>query len=126
MTGLARLAPRHIAEWHFRHVLTATYWSLRALVWWFADQAMAMLLPPDERVCYLVVDSTLKSKRGAKDPVAQKWRLNENGPYLLGLHLVLVLLQWGNCRIPIDFEIVPRKEHPRAYLQSPTITRSRL
>ena len=31
--GLARLAPRHIAEWHLRRLLTAGYWNARLLVW---------------------------------------------------------------------------------------------
>jgi hypothetical protein len=41
--GLARLAPRHIAEWHLRRLLTATYWNWRVLLWWFADQVIAIL-----------------------------------------------------------------------------------
>ena len=27
--GLARLAPRHIAEWHLRRLLKAAYWPMR-------------------------------------------------------------------------------------------------
>jgi hypothetical protein len=46
--GLARLAPRHIAEWHLRRLLKATYWSWRVLLWWFADQVIATLAPPED------------------------------------------------------------------------------
>lgn len=111
--GLARLAPCHIAEWHLRRLLAAGYWNARLLVWWFADQVIATLPPPDDGVCYLVVDSTLKSKTGQKHPLAKKYRLNEYGPYVFGLHLVVVMLPWGNYRIPVDFELVRRKDDPK-------------
>ncbi len=111
--GLARLAPRHIAEWHLRRLLTATYWHARILWWWFADQASAVLPPPDDGVCSLVVDSTLKSQTGQQHPLAKKGRLNEYAPYIFGLHIVVVMLQWGNDRIPIDCELVRRKDHPK-------------
>ncbi|HEX2244155.1 MAG TPA: transposase [Gammaproteobacteria bacterium] len=110
--GLARLMPRHIAEWHLRRLLTAAYWNWRVLRWWFADQVIATLPPPDDGVGYLVVDSTLKDKTGQKPPLAKKGRLNEYAPYIFGLHIVVVMLQWGNYRIPVDFEIVRRQGHP--------------
>ena len=113
LTGLARLAPCHIAEWHLRRFLTAAYWNWRLLLWWFADQAIAALPPPDDGVCYLVVDSTLKGKTGQQHPFAKKGRLNEYAAYIFGLHMVIVMLQWGNYRIPVDFEIIRRKEDPR-------------
>jgi hypothetical protein len=111
--GLARLAPRHIAEWHLRRLLTAGYWNARLLVWWFADQVLATLPPPHDGVCSLVVDSTLKSKTGQKHPLAKKYRLNEYGPSIFGLHLVVVMLQWGNDRLPVDFELGRRKDAPQ-------------
>jgi DDE superfamily endonuclease len=111
--GLARLAPRHIAEWHLRRLLTAAYWNARLLLWWFADQVIATVSPPDDGVCYLVVDSTLNSKTAEKHPLAKKGRLNEYGPYVFGVHLVVVMLQWGNYRIPVDFELVRRKADPK-------------
>jgi hypothetical protein len=111
--GLARLAPRHIAEWHLRRLLTATNWTWRVLLWWFADQVFGTLPPPEDGVCYLVVDSTLKHKTGQKHPLAKKRRLNEYAPYTIGLHLVVVMLHWGSCRIPVDFEIVRRNDDAR-------------
>jgi hypothetical protein len=110
--GLARLTPRHIAEWHLRRLLTAAYWNWRILLWWFVDQVIAILPPPDDGVCYLVVDSTLKDKTGQKHPLAKKGRLNEYAAYVFGLHIVVVMLQWGNSRVPVDFELVRRKDQP--------------
>lgn len=118
LTGLARLAPCHIAEWHLRRFLTAAYWNWRVLLWRFADQAIAALPPPDDGVCYLVVDSTLKGKTGQQHPLAKKGRLNEYAPYIFGLHMVIVMLHWGNYRIPVDFEIIRRKEDPRYRLEN--------
>lgn len=109
LTGLARLTPRHIAERHFRRLLTAAYWNWRVLLWWFADQVIETLPPPADGVCYLVVDSTLKEKTGQQHPLAKKGRLNEYAPYIFGLHIVVMMLHWGNYRVPVDFEIVRRK-----------------
>jgi hypothetical protein len=110
--GLARLTPRHIAEWHLRRLLTAACWNWQLLWWWFVDQVVAMLPPPDDGVCYLVVDSTLKDNTGQKHPLTKKGRLNEYAAYVFGLHIVVLMLQWGNFRIPVDFELVRRKDQP--------------
>jgi Transposase DDE domain len=110
--GLARLAPRQIAEWHVRRLLAATYWNGRVLLWWFADQVIATRPPPEDGVCDLVVDSTLKDNTGPKHPLAKNGRLNEYAPFIFGLHVVVVMLQWGNYRIPVDFEMVRRKDDP--------------
>lgn len=110
LKGLARLTRRHIAAWHFRRLLTATYWNWRVLLWWFADQVIATLPPPQDGVCSLVVDSTLKEKTGQKHPLAKTGRLNEYAPYIFGLPMVVVMLHWGNSRIPVDCEIVRRKD----------------
>jgi len=96
ITGLARLTPRHLAEWHLRRWLTAAYWHARVLLWWFADQVMAILPPPEDGVCYVVVDSTFKSTTAQKHPLAKKGRLNEYAPDVFGLHMVIVMLQGGN------------------------------
>jgi len=64
-------------------------------------------------VCSLVVDSTIKDKTGSKHPLAKNGRLNVYAPYVFGLHVVVVMRQWGNYRIPVDFEIVRRKYHPQ-------------
>jgi hypothetical protein len=112
LTGLAQLAPRPIAEGHLRRLLTATYWHGRVLWWWCADQGLATLTAPEDGVCSLVVDSTLKDKTGQKHPLAKKGRLNAYAPYVFGLHMVVVRLPWGNSRVPVDFAIVRRKAHP--------------
>ena len=112
LKGLARCAPPHIAEWPFRRLLTATYWNGRVLLWWCADQVIAPRPPPKNGVCSLVADSPLKDNTGQKPPLATQGRLNEDAPDVFGLHLGLVMLQWGHYRIPVDVELVRRKAHP--------------
>jgi hypothetical protein len=113
ITGLARSAPRPMAAWHVRRVLTATSWQARILLWWLADQALAVLPPPEDGGGSLVVDSRLKRHPGQQQPLAQKGGLNEDAPDLFGLHIVVVRRQWGNDRLPVDVELVRRKAHPQ-------------
>jgi hypothetical protein len=113
LTGVARLAPRPIAAWHLRRLLTAAYGTWRVLLWWFADQAIAALPPPAERVCSWVVESRLKGKPGPPPPVAKKARLHEEAPDLFGLPRVMRILPWGNSRMPGDCELVRRQEDAR-------------
>ena len=68
-------------------------------------QALVAFPPPGDGVLYLVVDSTLKGKRTKKNPLVKKGRLNEHAPFTVGLHLVLLIAQWGVYRIPLDFRL---------------------
>jgi hypothetical protein len=111
--GVARLAPRHLAEWQLRRLLTAAYGPWRTLLWWLADQVIATLPPPADGVCSLVVDQTRKDQTGPKPPLAKTGRLHEDSPYSFGLPIVVVIRQWGHDRIPGDVELVRRPEHSR-------------
>jgi hypothetical protein len=57
--------------------LRADYRNARILVWWFANQGIVTLPPPEDREYHLVVKSTLKGKTALKHPSAKKGRLNE-------------------------------------------------
>jgi hypothetical protein len=50
--------------------------------------------------------------------LAKKWRLNAYAPYVFGLHFVVLMLHWGNTRVPVVFEIVRRKEDPKSRLEN--------
>jgi hypothetical protein len=58
-------------------------------------------------VCFLVVDSTLKERTGHKHPLGQKGSLNEDGPYVFGLHLVVVVADAAAASI-MDIEVIRR------------------
>ena len=109
---LARHGPSHLAYQHYRRLLCATYWCTKTLLWWFVEQALQAFPPPEDGVLYLIGDSTLKSKRGPKHPVAQKTRLSQHHPYVFGFRIVLLMAQWGVYRIPVDFALLRRKDAP--------------
>lgn len=95
LKGLARHGPVHLAYHHYRRLLCAAYWCTKTLLWWFADQALQALPPPENGLLYLVADSTLKGKRGAKHPVAQKTRLSQHHPYVFGFRIEFLMAQWN-------------------------------
>jgi hypothetical protein len=120
--GLARYTPTHVAAWHLRRLLAAGRWQWEQVLHWLVSEALAAFPPPKDGIVYLVVDSTLKSKRGKKNPLAKKGRLNEYAPFTFGLHVVIVIAQWDVYRIPLAFRLVKPKDHP-AYQSENTLVR---
>jgi hypothetical protein len=108
--GLARYTPTHVAAWHLRRLLAAGRWRWEQVLQGLVSEALAAFPPPKDGILYLVVDSTLKSKRGKKNPLAKKGRLNEYAPFTFGLHVVIVIAQWDVYRIPLAFRLVKPKE----------------
>jgi hypothetical protein len=112
LQGLARYIPSHVAAWHLRRLLAAGRWQWARVVEWLVSQALSAFPPPRDGVLYLVVDSTLKSKRAKKNPLAKKGRLKEYAPYTFGLHVVILLAQWDVYRVPLAFRRVEPKGSP--------------
>jgi hypothetical protein len=110
--GVARYTPPHVAAWHLRRLLAAGRWQWEQVLQWLVSEALAAFPPPKDGVLYLVVDSTLKGKRGKKNPLAKKGRLNEYAPFTFGLPMVIVIAQWDVYRIPLAFRLVKPKDHP--------------
>ncbi len=108
--GLARYTPTHVAAWHLRRLLAAGRWQWERVLEWLVSEALAAFPPPKDGVLYVVVDSTLKGKRGKKNPLAKKGRLNEYAPFTFGLQVVIVIAQWDVYRIPLAFRLVKPKE----------------
>jgi hypothetical protein len=110
--GLARYTPTHIAAWHLRRLLAAGRWQWEQVLQWLVSEALAAFPPPKDGVLYLVVDSTLKGKRGKKNPWAKKGRLNAYAPFTFGVHVVIVIAQWDVYRIPLAVRLVKPKASP--------------
>jgi hypothetical protein len=110
--GLARYTPTHVAAWHLRRLLAAGRWQWEQVLQWLVSEALAAFPPPKDGVLYVVVDSTLKGKRGKKNPLAKKGRLNEYAPFTFGLHVVIVIAQWDVYRMPLAFRLVKPKASP--------------
>jgi len=107
--GLARYTPTHVAAWHLRRLLAAGRWQWAQVQAWLVSEALAASPPPKDGVLYLVVDSTLKGKRGKKNPWAKNGRLNEYAPFTFGLQVVILIAQWDVYRIPLAFRLVKPK-----------------
>jgi len=112
LKGLSQAAPSHIAEWHFRRLLCAGYWSLRILLWWFVEEAIKSFPPAADQVLYLIGDGSKKEKRGKKNPAAQIGRISKHEPFFFGIRFVVLMVQWDVYRIPVDFAIVLPKGDP--------------
>jgi len=70
----------------------------------------ARVLPPaEDGVVLLIVDGTYKEKTAKKHPLGKKARLDTYSGSFRGMQLLIVMLQWGSFRIPIDFEIIRPK-----------------
>ena len=112
LQGLSRMGPKHICEWHLRRLLCASYWCWRTVLWWFVEAVLQVLPPAQDGVVLLIVDGTYKEKTAKKHPLVKKARLDAYSGYFRGLQILIVMLQWGPYRIPIDFEIVRPKTAP--------------
>jgi DDE family transposase len=123
--GLARDTPTHVAAWHLRRVLAAGRWQWERVLEWLVSEALAAFPPPKDGVLYLVVDSTLKGKRGKKNPLAKKGRLNEYAPFTFGLQVVIVIAQGDGYRIPLAFRLVKPTES-QDYQSENVLVRERL
>lgn len=123
--GLGRYTPTHIAAWHLRRLLAAGRWQWEQVLQWLVSEALAAFPPPKDGILYVVVDSTLKGKRGKKNPLAKKGRLNEYAPFTFGLHVVIVIAQWDVYRIPLAFRLVKPKES-QAYQSEQALVREML
>lgn len=110
LSSLSKLAPKRIAEWHFRRLLTASYWSIKLIMYWLSEKVIAKLPKPENGIIYLTVDGSHKNKRSKQNPFAQKGKLTIKGNYFFGIKFVVLMVNWGNFRVPIDFDIVlPKK-----------------
>ena len=110
LADMSRCAPSHVTEWRFRRLLTASYWSVKLILYWLADEVIKNLPPPKNEIIYLIVDSSKKEKRGQKNPVAQKLRIRKKN--FFGIRFVVLMLSWDVYRIPVDFEIILPKTDP--------------
>ena len=108
---LARYTPLHIAEWHFRRLLSASYWSFRLLFRWFASEAIKRFPPPSDGVIYVIGDGSHRDKRGKKHPATQKGKQNKYVDFF-GIKFIVLMVGWDTYRIPVVFEIVLPKPLP--------------
>jgi hypothetical protein len=112
LKALARHGPQHLADQHYRRLRCAAYGCTTTWLWWFADQALQAFPPPEDGILSLVGDRTLKGTRGPTQPVAQKTRLSQHHPDVLGFRLVILMAPWETDRLPVAFARVRRTVDP--------------
>jgi Transposase DDE domain len=108
---MARWTPASITAWRFARLLKATYWNVHLLVTWMAQDLLASLPPPTNRILYLIGDGSQADKRGAKNPVAQKGRKSKHPPWFFGIRFGLLIAAWDGYRIPVGFRLILPKRH---------------
>ena len=108
---MTRWTPASITAWRFARLLKATYWNVHLLVTWMAQDLLATLPPPTNRILYLIGDGSQADKRGSKNPVAQKGRKSKYHPWFFGIRFVLLIAAWAGYRIPVGFRIILPKLH---------------
>ena len=109
LQGLVRLGPKHVCEWHLRRFLCASYWCWRMVLGWLVEAVLAVLPPAADGRVLLVVDGTYKAKTARKHPLVKKGRFNRLSRYVCGLEVLVLMLQWGRFRIPVDVALVRPK-----------------
>lgn len=112
LKALSEHAPSHITDWRFRRLLKAGYWSVRVVLYWFADEVINSFPPPEDGIIYVVTDTSHKNKRGKKNPVAQKGRESEHHFWFFGILFVVLMVSWDVYRIIVDFRVVLPKDNP--------------
>jgi DDE family transposase len=121
----ARWTPAAITAWRFARLLKATYWNVHLLVTWMAQDLLASLPPPTNRIIYLIGDGSQADKRGAKNPVAQKGRKSKSHPWFFGIRFVLLIAAWDDYRVPVGFRLILPKRH-RGYQNENALFRERV
>jgi hypothetical protein len=106
LKALTRLMPPSLAYWTVLRRLRSGYWDATSLVTQLGTTVARSLPPPADGVLHLTGDLTVVTKTGAQQPLARKTRLNEYAPYIFGQSLVLLILQWGRWRIPVEARVV--------------------
>lgn len=113
LTSMANKGSVYVKEWRFRRLLTAGYWCLRTILIWLVDEIVKDLPRPTDATIYLIGDGSKKEKRSKKNPFMQKGKIRQGGAWFFGIRFCVLMMSWGNFRIPVDFEILYPKRHKK-------------
>ena len=109
LKGLSESASSFATEWRFRRLLKAGYWSIYALLYWFAEQVINNFPPPEDKTIYVITDGGHKDKRGKKNPFAQKGRKSKNHLSVTKIERFFCLrnrdVRGNSFENPLDFRV---------------------
>ncbi len=77
LKGLSRHLPSRLRYGALMRMVRSGQWDAQELLSEVVTQVLPWLPAPADGVLYLLADSTLKQKRGQKQPLARKARMNE-------------------------------------------------
>jgi len=92
--------------------LQASYWNTEKLWLHMLSLVISSIPPPENGICYVVVDATDAPKRSKLNPYARKGKKSKHDPWLFGLHILVVSFHWSHWRIPVAFKLVKAKNSP--------------
>lgn len=113
LTSLTTYGPSYFVEWRLRRLLNANYWDAHQLFQWLIKQVIKVLSSPEDGVLYLIVDGSKKDKRTKQHPYGQKGRSRKKGNWFFGIRFCVLMAQWGNYRIPVDFQLLYPTTHKK-------------
>jgi hypothetical protein len=114
LKALCRLLPVRLRYWALLRMLRSGQWNAQELLHDMVGQTLPWLLPPADGVLHLVVDSTLKGKRGKQHPLGRKARMNDYSGYTFGFEMVLLVASWGHYRVPVGLAVVDPQQKGHA------------
>lgn len=79
---------------------------------WLALRVIEQLPPPEDGVFFIKVDCTRKPKRSKRNPAMVKGKDSSKGPWILGLHVLVISVHWHTYRIPILFALIRNTKDP--------------
>lgn len=113
LTTMACYCSNFVTEWRFRRLLSASYWDMQAIFRWLLQEIIKVLPIPEDQTLYIIVDGSKKDKRSKKNPYMQKGKIRTNSAWFFGIRFCVLMIAWGNFRIPVDFKILYPKKHKK-------------
>ena len=113
LTTMACYGSGFVTEWRFRRLLSASYWDLQPIFTWFLSEIIKKLPIPEDKTIYVIGDGSKKEKRSKKNPYMQKGKIRTNAAWFFGIRFCVLMIAWGNYRIPVDFRILYPKKHKK-------------
>jgi hypothetical protein len=112
--GLCRLLPRRLRYWALLRMLRSGQWNGQEILHEMVGEVLPWLPPAGDGVLHLLVDTTLKGKRGRQHPLGRKARMNEYSGYTFGFEMVLLVASWEHYRVPVAMAVVDPQESGHA------------
>jgi hypothetical protein len=102
-----------VTEWRFRRLLSASYWDVQSILVWILAEIIRKLPAPEDNTLYVIVDGSKKEKRSKKNPFMQKGKIRTGAAWFFGIRFCVLMIAWGNFRIPVDYRILYPKGHKK-------------